>query len=202
MGRQNHLRLPSSYTLTINCQTITVTNPVTNTGTAGVAFSQTFTQSGAHGAATFSTASTLPTGLSLSTAGVLAGTPGQIGSFPTVVTVTDANSCTGTGATYNLTIVCPTITVTRTGGGSFPAGIYNTAYTGQSVTASGSSGFTFGVTVGALPTGLSLAMAGAISGTPTATGAFTFTVTATDQYGCTGSQAFTIHIKPNAVDDT
>ena len=54
-----------------------------------------------------------------------------------------------------LTVTCPTITVSRTGGGAFPAGNYNTAYTGQSVTASGGSGFyTFAVTAGALPTGL------------------------------------------------
>src|SRR5207248_838393 len=103
----------SSYTLTINCQTITVTNPVTNTGTVNQAFSQMFTQSGAHGTATFTTASTLPTGFTLATNGTLSGTTLQHGSFPIVVTVTDSNGCTGTGATYNLTINCQTITVTN-----------------------------------------------------------------------------------------
>ena len=82
-------------------------------GTVNAAFSETFTQTGAIGSATFTTASTLPTGLSLSTAGVLSGTPTQAGTFPIVVTVTDSNGCTGTGATYTLVIACQTITVTN-----------------------------------------------------------------------------------------
>ena len=53
----------TTYTLTINCQTITVTNPGTNSGTASTAFSQTFTQTGGIGTTTFSTTSTLPTGM-------------------------------------------------------------------------------------------------------------------------------------------
>ncbi|MEO6724794.1 MAG: right-handed parallel beta-helix repeat-containing protein, partial [Blastocatellia bacterium] len=55
-----------TFMVTINCQTITVTNPTINTGTAGAAFSQTFTQAGGIGTTTFSTASTLPAGLTLS----------------------------------------------------------------------------------------------------------------------------------------
>src|SRR6185503_2901315 len=65
----------TSYTITINCQTITVTNPVTNTGTVDAPFSQTFTQTAAHGTATFTTASTLPAGLTLATNGTLSGAP-------------------------------------------------------------------------------------------------------------------------------
>ena len=134
----------------------------------------------------------LPTGLTLGADGTLSGTPTQTGTFPIVVTATDANGCSGTGATYTLVISCQTITVARSGGGSFPAGTYSAAYTGQSVSASGSAAtpYTFAITVGALPGGLSLGSNGAINGTPTATGVFNFTVTATDQNGCTGSQAF------------
>jgi VCBS repeat-containing protein len=51
-----------NFTLTV-CNVITVTNPATNTGTAGTAFSQTFTQSGAVGTPTFTTARALPAGL-------------------------------------------------------------------------------------------------------------------------------------------
>ena len=64
-----------SYTLTINCPTITVTNPVTNTGTSGTAFSQQFMQSGGVGTITWSEVGTLPTGFSLNTStGVLPAT--------------------------------------------------------------------------------------------------------------------------------
>ena len=119
------------------------------------------------------------------------------------------NACgTATTGVATLTVTCPPITVSRNGGGSFPTGIFNTAYTGQSVVASPSGGgevYTFAVTVGALPTGLSLSSSGAISGTPTATGVFNFTVTATNTntaINCTGSQAFSISIAPVATGDS
>jgi len=56
------------------------------------------------GGATFTTASPLPAGLTLSTGGVLSGTPTQTGSFPITVKVTDGNSCTGIGGSYQLLI--------------------------------------------------------------------------------------------------
>lgn len=53
--------------------------------------------------------------------------------------------------------------------------------------------YTFTVTIGALPTGLSLAGAtGIISGTPSAVGTYNFTVQVTDSNGSTGTQGFRI----------
>jgi hypothetical protein len=55
--------------------------------------------------------------------------------------------------------------------------------------------YTFAVTSGALPTGTTLnASTGVVSGTPTATGTFSFTITATDAHGSTGSTSFVIVI--------
>jgi hypothetical protein len=88
------------------CPSISVTNPATSMGITGVAFSQTFTQTGGIGAITFSTTSTLPTGLTLSSAGVLSGTPTQTGTFPIVVRATDISTCFGGSATYSLVISC------------------------------------------------------------------------------------------------
>jgi hypothetical protein len=173
----------ATYNLTINCQTITVTNPVTNTGTVGQPFSQNFTQTGAHGTATFTTASTLPTGFTLSAAGVLSGTTNQFGTFPIVVTVTDSNGCTGTGATYNLTINCQTITVTNPVNTS---GTVNAAFSEQFTQTGGIGGGNF-TTASTLPTGLSLSTSGLLSGTPTQSGTFNIDVTFTDGNGCTGT---------------
>ncbi|HEV7765846.1 MAG TPA: putative Ig domain-containing protein, partial [Thermoanaerobaculia bacterium] len=175
----------ATYTLTIGCQTITVTNPVTTTGTANAAFSQTFTQTGAIGTATFTTASTLPTGLTLSTAGVLSGTPTQTGSFPIVVTVTDANGCTGTSATYNLVIGCQTITVTNPAN---PNGTVSAPFS-ETFAQSGSIGTATFTTASTLPAGLTLATNGVLSGTPTQSGSFPIVVTVTDSNGCTGTSA-------------
>jgi hypothetical protein len=66
----------------------------------------------------------------------------------------------------------------------------------ESITAQGgTSPYTFAVTSGAIPTGTTLnASTGVISGTPSATGTFSFTITVTDSLGFTGSQAFQIII--------
>ena len=175
----------ATYTLTISCQTITVTKPVTATGTVDAAFSQNFTQTGAQGTATFTTASTLPAGLSLATTGTLSGTPTQTGSFPIVVTVTDSNSCTGNSSTYTLVIGCQTITVTKP---ATTTGTVSTPFS-QNFTQTGAHGTATFTTASTLPAGLSLATSGTLSGTPTQTGSFPIVVTVTDSNSCTGSSA-------------
>lgn len=85
-----------------------------------------------------------------------------------------------------------------------PSGTTLTAYVGQqyssTITASGGDGvYTYAVTAGALPAGLSLnANTGVISGTPTATPAeYSFTVTATDPYtGATGTAYYDVNLRP------
>src|SRR5205823_3241394 len=62
--------------LPVCCNVISVINPAVSSGPAGSPFSQTFTQTGAIGTATFSIATgTLPSGLSFASNGVLSGTP-------------------------------------------------------------------------------------------------------------------------------
>lgn len=80
------------------CQAITVTPTSIATLTTGTAVNQAFAAAGAIGSVTFAVTGALPTGLSLSTAGVLSGTPSETGSFPITVTATDANGCTGSVA--------------------------------------------------------------------------------------------------------
>ncbi len=103
----------STTTTTVfsNTAVVTVNNPTTNAVNINAPFSQTFTASGGAGSYSFSLASgTLPTGLSLNTAGVLSGTPTQGGSFTITVRARDANGCVGTGISYVLTVAVPTIT--------------------------------------------------------------------------------------------
>ena len=83
--------------MNIACPTLSAT-PLP-AGVAGLPYSATLTASGALGVVTFATASTLPTGVTLSSAGVLAGTPTQTGTFPLTVTATDGSSgCAGSQA--------------------------------------------------------------------------------------------------------
>jgi hypothetical protein len=88
--------------------------------------------------------------------------------------------------------VCGTIIVNPA---TLPNGTVGTAYN-QTVTASGGTApYVFAISSGALPTGLLLNSAtGAITGTPSAAGTFTFTITATDASGCFGSRLYEITI--------
>ncbi len=89
----------------ISCPTLATVPLIA--GIVDVAYTTTFTTSDALGLVSFSTSSTLPAGITLSSAGVLAGTPTQAGTFPLTVTATDASSgCAATGA-YTLTINPP-----------------------------------------------------------------------------------------------
>ncbi len=193
----------TTYTLVIACQTITVANPGVTTGTVDAPFSQTFTEAGVgtHTPATFTTSSSLPAGLTLSAAGVLAGTPTAPGTFPIVVTVTDANGCTGASATYTLVISCQTITVTNP---SATIATYNTAlspagsYTFTQTGVGTHTPVTFALATGALPPGVSLSTSGVLFGTPTQTGTFPITVKATDANGCFGtSGTYTLSVAPS-----
>ena len=70
--------------------------------------------------------------------------------------------------------------------------VNGTAYTGTVTASGGTAAYTYAVTSGSLPTGLTLASNGTLSGSPSASGTFNFTVTATDSNGCTGSRAYTV----------
>jgi hypothetical protein len=72
--------------------------------------------------------------------------------------------------------------------------VVNSPYN-QTITASGGTGpYTFTVSSGTLPQGLTLASDGSLTGTPTQAEVANFTVTATDSTNCTGSLAYTITV--------
>jgi hypothetical protein len=58
----------------------------------------------------------------------------------------------------------------------------------------GTAPYSFGVTAGALPAGLTLTSAGVLAGTPTTAGTSTFTIRGTDANGCVATLSFTMSI--------
>ena len=145
----------------------------------------------------------IPSGFSLSTAGLLSGTPTSPGTYSINVSVTDASG-TSANQGYSFTVTSaasttnPQITTS-----SFPSGSTGQAYK-QAVafTTSCTSPFspppTIAVSSGALPPGLSLTSPTAeswiVSGTPTSAGAYTFTMTIKEVCGRTANATFTIVI--------
>ncbi|GEM_PF-183278 len=71
-----------------------------------------------------------------------------------------------------------------------PDAVASSVYQHQLITHGGIEGYTYVVTSGSLPPGVKLSAAGLLSGTPTQTGSFTFTVSSTDS--STGAGPFTV----------
>jgi predicted outer membrane repeat protein len=134
----------------------------------------------------------LPSGVTLSSGGVLSGTPaaGTGGSY--ALTITASNGI-GSNATQSFTLtVNQAPAITSAGGTTFTAGTAGRF----TVTASGYPTPTFSET-GALPTGVTLSSAGVLSGTPTgASDIYLLTITARNGVGSNLPQRFTLTVNP------
>lgn len=177
----------ATATLSVVSITMSPSGGLLSGGTVGTAYSQQFTA--ANGATPYAykvTAGALPAGLTLgSSSGLLAGTPAAGGSFSFTVRAKDSNSATVSHA-YTLNIASPVIAVSSA---TLHSGTVGASYS-QTITASGGTApYSYRVTAGALPTGLSLSAGGILGGTPAASGSFSFTVTATDSSTGTGPYA-------------
>jgi hypothetical protein len=193
----NFCRGSQTYTVVIGvpCNGVTITLSPTSLppGAQGGSYSQQVTATGGTGPYQYVvTSGSLPPGLTLDAAtGAISGVPTATGSYLFVVTATDANLCTGSQA-YVLTIAC----VLDVQPATLPNGTEGIAYSQTLSVTSGAAPFTFAVISGSLPPGLSLTGAGALSGTPTAPGTYTFVIEATDANNCTGSRGYTVVIDP------
>jgi hypothetical protein len=188
----------ATFTLTVNCPTINLSPATLPNGTAGTSYNQTITASGGTAPYSFTISTgTPPPGVTLAAGGALTGTPTGFGTFNFTVMATDANGCTGTLAhTLLINPACGTITVNPA---TLPNGFVATVYN-QSLSATGGTApYTFAVTAGSLPTGLNLASSGTLTGTPTTANMFNFTMTATDNNGCTGTRAYTVIVSGNGL---
>src|SRR5665213_2835713 len=135
--------------------------------------------------------SSIPAGLSLSTLGIVSGTPTTSGTYSIVVTVTDSVS-NSTSQTVSLTVEA-TLAINPS---TMPSGTVNVAYS-QTLTATGGSGA--GYTWASLANtnsalGITLSAGGVVSGTPTTAGSTTITAQVTDSESHTTSVPLTINV--------
>jgi uncharacterized protein (TIGR03437 family) len=162
-------------------------------GNISVAYSTSLQATGGTPPYTWSqTGGNLPDGLTLSGSGAVQGTPKTAGTYTFTTKVIDTTPSSSSGA-FTITIASPTLKLSLP---SFPNGIVGIDYPQQILTSSGGiAPYAFAVTSGNLPNGLTLSSP-QFSGTPTASGAFTFVVTATDSSGATASGSGSIAISP------
>ena len=160
-------------------------------GEANVAYSNQLTVTGGTSPFTWSVSSgSLPPGLTLNAStGLLSGTPTTAGTYTFTVKVTDASALTDTKPVTLTIIPGPSMSFAAP-----PGGWTNTVYGYTLTETGGTSPFTWSVTSGSLPSGISLSPDGNLSGTPTATGTSSFTVKVTDANGQSTTQATSITI--------
>ena len=144
----------------------------------------------------------LPTGLLLnSSTGQITGTPTVSGTFLIRVSVTDGLGNVGTSGQSSFTVNAA-LSITTT---SLPAVLQNAAYSQTLQAAGGIAPYpTWAITVGSLPTGLSIGpTTGTISGsTSVAVGNYPFTAQVTDSIGDTATQALSISVTTFAITTT
>ena len=170
-------------------------------GTVGAAYLQTFQAAGnSTPPYTWSVFSgSLPSGLTLAPSGTLAGIPTSAGTFDFTVRVADSRTPQQTAQkAFSLLISPPTSPLSITTGSPLPSGTIGTTYS-QAISASGgTTPYRWSLSSGSLPGGLNLSSGGVLSGTPTVTGTFNFTIRITDSglIAQVADKAFRLTINP------
>ncbi|MGA2831379.1 MAG: putative Ig domain-containing protein [Streptosporangiaceae bacterium] len=160
-------------------------------GEAGVAYSDQLTVTAGTSPFTWSVSTgALPSGVTLgASTGLLSGTPAAAGSYAFTVKVTDQSGLTATEPVSLTVIAGPSLSFPAP-----PAGWTHTVYGDTLTESGGTSPYTWTVSSGSLPAGISLSAAGNLTGTPTATGTSSFTVKVTDAGSRTATEATSITV--------
>jgi hypothetical protein len=192
-------------TLSLNVTTLAIASGSLRSPTYQIAYSQALTAIGGTGVYTWTLAGgALPAGLSLSSAGVISGTPSETGSFSFQARVADnAGASLTRASTLFVNSTTPaTLDITTTAQPEFAAGGYQY---GALAVSGGAGPYTWSVTSGALPPGLNIAPGSAISpvltpantyyyGWPTTPGSYTFTLRVNDSIGNVGHRTFNARV--------
>jgi hypothetical protein len=170
--------LPTATCVTINAVQGVAIIPVTMTATGGTGAGYTFSATG------------LPAGLTMASNGTISGTPTVSGTFGYTVTIKDGAGNTGT---INCSVtVAPVVSATCV---TINA-VQGIAITPVTMTATGGTGAGYTFSATGLPAGLTMASNGTISGTPTVSGTFGYTVTIKDGAGNTGTINCSVTVLP------
>ena len=181
---------------------VPVTSPVTittvpanlTTPQFGTAYSQSLSASGGTSPYTWGVVGgVLPPGIVLNTNGTFSGTAVVVGTYTFTVSATDTITSTSATFTFNITGGA-TMTLSPT---SFPTAVVGTAYSQALAVTGGTSPYSFS-TSGTVPPGMALLPTGILSGTPSATGTFTFSVTAKDISNSTTTVNYSMSVTATA----
>jgi hypothetical protein len=172
---------------------LSVTTTSVPAALTGVAYSASLGASGGTGSYVWEIASgNLPPGLNLVGAKIT-GTPTTRGSYSYVVRATDTAGRTALSGTITQSVGVPLQVVTT----SLPGSTKGAAYSFQLLGDGGTAPYTWSRSSGALPSGLTLnSTTGVISGTPTVSGTFSYTVKITDSKRGSATRVLSLVVSP------
>ncbi|WP_160295188.1 putative Ig domain-containing protein [Geobacter sp. OR-1] len=169
---------------------LTIASSSLHEGEVGLPYSQMLAANGGMAPYTWSSTGNLPSGLTLNAlTGELSGTPAAAGTSSITITVTDSN---GTITSKQLSIIVyGQLSISPA---AFSDGVIGSPYSQSIGFSGGKSDYILSVIAGSIPAGLSMDASGMVTGTPTTSGTFTFTVQVSDSLGATSSKEFSIRI--------
>jgi Putative Ig domain len=170
----------SASAVVVTANPLVITSSALPAVTAGAAYSQTLQASGGTLPYAWSiTSGKLPSGLTLAlSTGTISGTPTTSGPFSFTTTVTDSSNPAQTAsATAEVVVVSTSLTIVTS---ALPPISVGAGYSQVLTATGGAAPYSWSITSGQLPGGLSLLSSGAISGTATSSAGSSFTVTVRD----------------------
>lgn len=180
----------------IQSPNVTITTTAIPNASVGVPYSFTLSATGGIAPYTWSTAGNFPSGLALSTDGIITGKPTTLGTFNFTVRASDTRNSAAVQA-FSITVVQPVIKITNPS--QLPSVIIGQTYSVTLVATGGAAPYYWTAGVG-LPPGISFDQnTGAIRGTPTTPGKYTFNVSVTDAAQNFANATFTIVVNPPAL---
>ena len=173
------VKAPESIEIMAPAATPVLVSGAPSAGTVAVAYSTAFSATGGTAPYTWSVATgTLPAGLTLSTAGVVMGTPTTQGTSTFTVQAQDSLGSIGSGL-FSI-IISPAANNKTLALSPLPGATVGVPYSATVIVTGGTAPYGCTQTAGSLPVGLTLAANCLVSGTPTTPGTSNFTVKATD----------------------
>lgn len=194
--------LPQTATLSTTIvvdSNLTITKATLKDGEQTQSYLDTFTAVNGTAPLKWSVNGPLPPGLTLNTStGQVSGKPTQWGGYPYTVTVSDSNTTPQTDAGQSLVNIAQVVQII----GALNPAYINTPYTTYLTAIGGYYPYTWAITSGSLPPGLTLGGAGGfIAGTPTQMGSYSFVLQVSDSASppVLTSQPYTMSVTPTPV---
>lgn len=178
---------PAIVSVTVSPPSVTITPSSPHSARVGTPYTQTYTFSGGQEPFRIAFISGVPHGVTVTSVTgnsvTLSGTPQVAGSFGITVSAQDSSTGSGpftiTGA-FTLNVSPSTVTLSPVGP-TLPDASSGSGYSQTFSASGGTAPYTFSLAGGSFPAGITLnAATGVLSGTPTVSGTFPFSVRATD----------------------